>query len=388
MIFRALKKFDYILIITTIIMCLFGLVMVYSASYPLALENYGDERYFFSRQLKSFAIGITLFVVLAFIPHQVYKNLSPLFVVASLMLLVMVLIPSVGVERNYSQRWVRIGSFMFQPSEVVKLGMILYFAAIYAKKQRYITDFRKGVLPPLLILAFVCMLILLQPDLGTATSLLLACGVIIVCSGVRFIHLLFLGGIAVLGVGYFAFSETYRLKRLLSFRNPFADASGDGYQLINSYFAIANGGISGTGIGNSVQKFGYLPEAHTDFIMAVIIEELGLIGLCVVLILYFVIMYRGLRIGLKTEDPFSRLLAIGLTFQMMIQAFFNLGAVSGLLPITGITLPFVSYGGSSLIMLMISMGILVNISTSHTRNSPRSSAKSSRYQIGAVKNSD
>lgn len=171
-----------------------------------------------------------------------------------------------------------------------------------------------------------------------------------------------LGSVAFAGIVYFAFSATYRLNRLLSFRNPFEDALGDGYQLINSYIAIISGGLWGNGIGNSVQKMGYLPEAHTDFIMSIIIEELGAIGFLVVILCYLFIMYRGVRISLKGKDPFLKLLAIGLTFMIMIQVVFNLGAVTGMLPITGITLPFISYGGTSLILMMITMGILVNLS--------------------------
>ena len=173
-----------------------------------------------------------------------------------------------------------------------------------------------------------------------------------------------LAGVAGLSFVYFAFSETYRLKRILSFLDPFQDPQGDGYQLINSYFAIALGGIKGNGLGESVQKLGYLPEAHTDFIMAITIEELGILGLLLILILYFLIMYRGIRISIRLKDTFSKLLAIGLTSHIIIQVFFNLGAVSGLLPITGIPLPFVSYGGSSLILMMISGGMLAQLSAS------------------------
>jgi len=251
---------------------------------------------------------------------------------------------------------------LFQPSEAVKLAMVVYFANVYAKKQNNINNLTNGVLPPLFILGTVFMLILKQPDLGTATSLILACGCILLCSGIRYAHLFALGSVAFAGIVYFALSAPYRFNRLLSFRNPFEDASGNGYQIINSYIAIVSGGLWGNGIGNSVQKMGYLPEAHTDFIMSIIIEELGAIGFLVVILCYLFIMYRGVRISLKGKDPFLKLLAIGLTFMIMIQVVFNLGAVTGMLPITGITLPFISYGGSSLILMMITLGILVNLS--------------------------
>ncbi|MBD8070136.1 putative lipid II flippase FtsW [Bacillus sp. PS06] len=364
MLIRHLKKFDYWLIVTILLLCSFGLLMVYSASYPIGMINYHDPNYFFSRQLKWFGLGLVAFVLAAFFPYHAYGKLSPLFVVISISLLVAVLIPGIGVERNNSQRWIQLGSFMFQPSEAVKLLMIIYFAYIYAKKQNYIEHFTKGVLPPLFILATVFLLILKQPDLGTATSILVTCGVILLCSGVRKIHLILLGSIAISGISYFAFTTPYRMKRLLSFRNSFDDPLGDGYQLVNSYLAIASGGPWGSGLGNSIQKLGYLPEAHTDFIMAIILEELGIVGLLFVIVSYFIIMLRGLHIARNSKDAFPKLLAVGLTFQLMIQVIFNLGAVSGLLPITGITLPFISYGGSSLIIIMISAGILVNVSAS------------------------
>ena len=364
MLFAYLKKYDYVLISAIFLLCFSGLLMVYSASYPLGISQYGDARYFIDRQLKSFFIGLVLFMIAALFPHRLYARLSPIIVMVSIVLLVLVLVPGIGVERNFSQRWIQIGSFMFQPSEAVKLGMIIYFASIYTKKQEYIDHFGKGILPPLLILGFVCLLILKQPDLGTATSVLLTCGMILLCSGARRLHLFMLAGVASLSFVYFAFSETYRLKRILSFLDPFQDPQGDGYQLINSYFAIALGGIKGNGLGESVQKLGYLPEAHTDFIMAITIEELGILGLLLILTLYFLIMYRGIRISIRLKDTFSKLLAIGLTSHIIIQVFFNLGAVSGLLPITGIPLPFVSYGGSSLILMMISGGMLAQLSAS------------------------
>lgn len=362
MFFERLKKADYLLLITILILSLFGLAMVYSASYPVALNQYEDAKYFYTKQLNWLYVGIGLMVVTSIFPYRIYGKLSPVLLLISMVALIAVFIPGVGVERNYSQRWLKAGPLFIQPAEAVKLVMIIYFAYIYAKKQAYINHFWKGVMPPLFILGIVFFLILKQPDLGSATAILLPCGFILLCAGVRVIHLILLGGIATGGIGYLAISAPYRLKRILSFQNPFEDPFGDGYQLINSYEAIASGGIWGRGLGHSVQKLGYLPEAHTDFIIAVIAEELGIIGMLFVILCYLFIMYRGVRIGLKTNQPFAKLLAFGLTFQIMVQAIFNLGAASGLLPITGIPLPFVSYGGSSLLFMFISSGILVNLS--------------------------
>ncbi|MCY8224094.1 putative lipid II flippase FtsW [Bacillus haynesii] len=363
MILSHLKKLDYVLIASVLFLSTFGLLMVYSAGYPLGYMKYHDGSYFFMKQLQWLLIGLTFFSAAVFFPYKAYSKLIRFLVKLSFLMLILVLLPGIGMEKNNSQRWIQLGSLIIQPSEAVKLVMVIYFAYVYAKKQRYIADFGKGVMPPLLILAAVFFLILKQPDLGTAVSILLSCGAVLLCAGLRIRHLLLLGTMAGTGIVYFAMTAQYRLKRLTSFSDPFQNENGDGYQLINSYLAIDSGGLWGNGLGNSVQKLGFLPEAHTDFIMAVITEELGGVGLVMIIGAYLLIMFRGVRIASKIDDPFGKLLAVGLTFQIMIQALFNLGAVFGLLPITGIPLPFVSYGGSSLMFMLTSAGILVNLSS-------------------------
>ncbi|CAI8911048.1 putative lipid II flippase FtsW [Bacillus licheniformis] len=363
MILSHLKKLDYVLIAAVLFLSAFGLLMVYSAGYPLGYMKYHDGSYFFMKQLQWLLIGLAFFSAAAIFPYKAYSKLIRFLVKLSFLMLILVLLPGIGMEKNNSQRWIQFGSLMIQPSEAVKLVMVIYFAYVYAKKQNYIADFGKGVMPPLLILAAVFFLILKQPDLGTAVSILLSCGAVLLCAGLRMRHLLLLGTMAGAGIAYFAITAPYRLKRLTSFSDPFQNENGDGYQLINSYLAIDSGGLWGNGLGNSVQKLGFLPEAHTDFIMAVITEELGGIGLAVIIWAYLLIMFRGVRIAVQIDDPFGKLLAVGLTFQIMIQALFNLGAVFGLLPITGIPLPFVSYGGSSLLFMLTTAGILVNLSS-------------------------
>ncbi|MDW6056436.1 putative lipid II flippase FtsW [Bacillus paralicheniformis] len=363
MILSHLKKLDYVLIASVLFLSSFGLLMVYSAGYPLGYMKYDDGSYFFMKQLQWLLIGLTFFSAAVFFPYKAYSKLIRFLVKLSFLLLILVLLPGIGMEKNNSQRWIQLGSLMIQPSEAVKLVMVIYFAYVYAKKQRYIADFGKGVMPPLIILAAVFFLILKQPDLGTAVSILLSCGAVLLCAGLRIRHLLLLGTMAGAGIAYFAMTASYRLKRLTSFSDPFQNENGDGYQLINSYLAIDSGGVWGNGLGNSVQKLGFLPEAHTDFIMAVISEELGGVGLLMIIGAYLLIMLRGVKIAAQIDDPFGKLLAVGITFQIMIQALFNLGAVFGLLPITGIPLPFVSYGGSSLMFMLTSAGILVNLSS-------------------------
>ncbi|NMA89738.1 MAG: putative lipid II flippase FtsW [Amphibacillus sp.] len=358
---KRLKKFDYGLIAVVLALSVFGTIMIYSSSYTLSTLEYDHGHYFFMRQLVFLVLGLSVFAVMSFISLKTLGKLSPFLIIISIILLFLVLIPGIGVVRNEARRWLAY-PFTFQPSEIVKVFMIIYFAHIYAKKQPYIDQFKKGVLPPLLILAFVFYLILQQPDFGTATHILLICGLIIFFSGVKMRHILLLGSIGLSGLFFIMISQPYRLNRITSFMNTFDDPSGDGYQLINSYISIATSGLSGNGLGNSVQKLGYLPEAHTDFIMAVIVEELGLIAVIFVIGSYLFILYRGIRIAKEVDSLYLRLLALGVTFQIIIQAVFNLGAVSGVLPITGVPLPFISYGGTSLVFTLLSAGILVNIS--------------------------
>ncbi|WP_411266070.1 putative lipid II flippase FtsW [Bacillus sp. LLTC93] len=375
LIISHLKKIDHILTGTIVCLSLFGLLMVYSASYPLGEMKYEQGHYFLIKQWKWLFIGLIFFFVAALFPYQAYRKWIRWLVMLSFLLLILVLLPGIGAVKNNSQRWIHIGSFMIQPSEAVKLVMVIYFAYVYAKKQAYITSFKKGVLPPLVLLGLAFLLILKQPDLGTAVSILLSCGIILLCAGLKTRHLILLGSTAASGITFFAVTAPYRLKRLTSFRDPFQYEDGDGYQLIHSYLAIDSGGLTGNGLGGSIQKLGFLPEAHTDFIMAVISEELGLLGISFVIGAYLLIMYRAVRIVRALQDPFGKLLTIGLTFQIMIQAVFNLGAVFGLLPITGIPLPFISYGGSSLVFMMISAGILVHLSSYVKRNQYQFHAK-------------
>lgn len=364
MILQRIKNLDYPLLAAVLLLAAFGLMMIYSSSNTLAYLYYGAPNHFFIKQMQWLALGTFILIIAIFIPYRIYMKWSPLFVLASITLLVLVLLPGLGVERNNSQRWIQLGPFLFQPSEFIKLFMLIYFASFYSGKQSVINQFKRGVLPPLLILGVVFLLIMQQPDLGSAALILFACGIIVLCSGVKLRHIAALGSIGVLGVGYFAFSSPYRMERLTSFVNPFNDPDGDGYQLINGYIAIGTGGLSGNGLGGSVQKLGFLPEAHTDFIMAVTLEELGMIGVLVVFGAYVFIMFRGIAIAKAAGSLFAKFLAIGITFQLMIQVVFNLGAVSGLLPITGIPLPLISYGGSSVLVTMVSLGILLQISTS------------------------
>ncbi|WP_078379203.1 putative lipid II flippase FtsW [Sutcliffiella halmapala] len=356
------KKLDWVLITAIVLLCIYGLVMIYSAGMLLGIDEYGDSAYFFKRQLTWIYLGIPIFIAAIITPYKLYDKLTPLMVGGIIFLLFLVMIPFIGEVVNGSRRWIKLGGFLFQPSEIAKLVMIIYFARVYARKQPYINQFVKGVLPPLGVLAFIFFLIMMQPDLGTATSILVACGAILICSGAKFKHILLLGSAAAIIVGTLATTASYRLERITSFIDPFADAQDTGFQLVNSFIAIGDAGLLGRGLGQGIHKLGYLPEAQTDFILAVISEELGILGVLFLFLLYSIVLIRGVQIGVAIKEPFGKLLAFGITFQICSQVFFNAGAVSGVLPITGITLPFISYGGSSLLITIFATGILVHLS--------------------------
>jgi len=358
---EKLKGYDYTLIITPILLAGFGIVMVYSASMVVAeIEGLGSTFYLF-KQLQWFIFAFFCFIFSCIFPYKYYQNLTKMIIFISIVMLFIVLF--LGDTVNQATRSVQILGVNIQPSEFVKLALIIYLASVYSKKQMYIGNFFQGVFPPLLLTFGMITLIVMQPDIGTAMIIILIVSTIIISSGIRFKHILLLltfSATIILLMVPSMITET-RIARFTGAYQPFLNPDTDGYHLIQSYLAIGGGGLAGEGLGQSIQKLGYLWGAHTDFIMAIIAEELGLIGVIIVIGLFSVITLRGLYIAKKCTDTFGSLLAIGISSMVGIQAIINLGAISGILPITGVTLPFISYGGSSLLVLMISMGILNNI---------------------------
>ncbi|WP_042356378.1 FtsW/RodA/SpoVE family cell cycle protein [Bacillus rubiinfantis] len=368
---KILKSYDYSLIIAIFLLCAFGLVMIYSSSMAWAVERYQVNSDFFYQKQKIWLLGfIVIFLLTAIIPYKIMKFTNVLVIIVLISILALLGLFVFGDIAGGAQSWYKIGGFKVQPSEFVKLGVIVYLSAVYAKKQDYINQFNKGVLPPLVYLFIVCFLIILQPDYGTASIIALIAGTIILCSGMNFkniARLLIMALIVILPLAFVLKDHIFSEKRASRFAvldNPFAEeyVQGAGFHLANSYIAIGSGGINGLGLGKSIQKLGYLPESHTDFIMAVIAEELGIWGVGFVVLLLSYIVLRGIYIGLACKDPFGSLLAIGISSMIGVQAFINLAGVSGLIPLTGVTLPFISYGGSSLLMLAAASGILVNVS--------------------------
>jgi len=358
---QKLKNYDFTLIITPILLSAFGILMIYSASMVTAVVEGLESTHYLMRQSIWFIIGISGFIVCSIFPYKYYQKLMKFIILAIIILLIAVLL--FGSTANNAKSWFQIGPVGMQPAEFAKLGIIMYLASVYSKKQAYINQFNKGVLPPLVLTGIILGLIVLQPDIGTASIIFLIASTVIFSSGIRLKHLSILIGIglalALLAIPYMVTDE--RLSRFTGAYQPFETPDSDGYQLIQSYLAIGVGGLTGEGLGQSVQKLGYLMEAHTDFIMAIIAEELGFIGVLIVLGMLAIIVLRGIFIARRSNDSFGALLAIGISSMVAIQAFVNLGAISGLLPITGVPLPFVSYGGSSLLIMLISMGILNNI---------------------------
>ncbi|WP_349410368.1 putative lipid II flippase FtsW [Pseudalkalibacillus sp. SCS-8] len=359
---KMFKNYDYAMIAIVLILCGIGLVMVYSASMIVAVMEYEfSSDHFFKRHLLWVIMGIVVFFVFMMLPYKMYQKLIIPITLGMLCSLVLVLF---GEETNGAKSWFEIGGFKIQPAEYAKIGIIMYLASVFSKKQSYISDFKKGVIPPLTVLVLVCGLVFIQPDLGSMAIIGLSASVIIFCSGMKWKHLFmmigFIGSVGFIAFKFFLSAE--QLSRFTGAYRPFEDPLGDGMQLINGYLAVGTGGLFGKGLGQSIQKYGFLSHPHTDFIIAIVAEELGFIGVFVILLLLMYIVFKGLYTGLHCKDAFGSLLAIGISGMIGIQTIVNLGAASGILPITGVTLPFISYGGSSLILLMMSMGILVNIS--------------------------
>ena len=296
------------------------------------------------------------------IPYPKYLTKSNLIFISCIILLILVLIPGIGTIRNGSRSWFGIGGFGIQPSEFTKLGIIIFTSKYLSFNEKLIKDIKKGLLPILTTLLLVFGLIMLQPDFGTGVIIVISIIGLLFISGVPMNFFIKLGFLGLLGIITLIIIAPYRMKRIVSFLNPWSDPLGSGFQIIQSLYAIGPGGLLGLGLGNSIQKHFYLPEPQTDFIFAIISEEFGFMGILIVSLLFIIIIYRGFRISINCENKFGKYLSFGITFQLAFQCLLNLMVVVGLIPVTGVTLPFLSYGGSSLLITMLSMSILLNIS--------------------------
>lgn len=353
---------DLILIIVTLTLLAVGLTMVYSASAIWAEYKFDDSFFFAKRQMLFAAVGIVAMFFIMNVDYWTWRTWAKVIVIICFVLLILVLIPGIGNVRNGSRSWIGVGAFSIQPSEFMKLAMIAFLAKYLSENQKLITSFTKGLIPSLGIVFLAFGLIMLQPDLGTGTVMVGTCIVMIFIAGGRISHFV---GLGLLGLGGFValiLSAPYRIKRITSFLDPWEDPLGSGFQIIQSLYAIGPGGLFGLGLGQSRQKFFYLPEPQTDFIFAILSEELGFIGGSFVILLFALLLWRGIRIALGAPDLFGSFLAVGIIAMIAIQVMINIGVVIGLMPVTGITLPFLSYGGSSLTLMLLAVGVLLNIS--------------------------
>ena len=349
-----------LLLTATLCLLAAGAVMVYSASSARdLLSDRGDGTSFLVRYLLFGAIGFAVMQVLARRGLESVRRATPVLLVVSLVLLVAVLVPGLSEPINGARRWIGHGPVSFQPSEIAKLALILYAAELLSSRRRITT--LRSVSPVVVVAAVMALLVAVEPDLGTALVIGGTTAAILVAAGMPLRHLALLTGAALLLVALFAMLEPYRRARLTAFLDPWADAGGTGFQIVQGEIALGSGGLLGTGLGQSVQKVFYLPEAHTDFILAVIGEEFGVAGILIILTLYGMIAYAGLRTARAAKGAYAKLLASGLTSLILCQAALNVFAVLGLAPLTGVPLPFVSYGPSNLIVLLAAVGLILNI---------------------------
>lgn len=358
------REFDFWIFITILLLLALGVSMVYSASSYFASREYGNKEYFVIRQLIWATVGIIAMLIVSRLDYRRLAQFSPILLLISVVLLVLVRIPGIGSLINGSYRWFNFGFASFQPSELAKLAIILFFAFALSKKPDSLQKFFKGLLPFLLIIGVVDALLILEPHYS-GTILVTAVAVIILfCAGAKIWHFLLLAIPAIPAAVYLVITEEYRLERILTFLDPFSDPTDAGYQIVNSLYAIGSGGLFGKGIGQSVQKNLYIPEPHTDFIFSILAEELGFVGAVTVLLLFLVLIWRGIRIAMHAPDNLGSLLAVGITSLIAVQVIINIAVVTSSLPVTGMPLPFFTHGGSSLAFLLVSIGILLNISRS------------------------
>jgi cell division protein FtsW len=353
---------DYMLFITTLVLVIAGTVMIYSSSSIMAIARFKDDLYFVKRQLLYLILGLIIMWFLARFPYWRLRKLAYPAIVLTGMLLALVLVPHIGVRVGGATRWLRFGMLSFQVTELAKVTVVLFLAHFLTRKASALKTFSRGVLVPLMVVLFLVGLIYLEPDFGSCVILMFILMMMLYLSGSRFRYLLALVASCLPVGAWLILHEPYRLRRLLVFLNPWNDPQRSGYHIIQSLLSFGSGGIVGVGVGNGMQKLFYLPEPHTDFILSVIAEEIGFIGVLAVICLIGLIVFRGFIIAFKAPDLFSTLLAAGLTMVIALEAFINIAGVMGLIPLKGLALPFVSYGGTALVMNLTAVGILLNIS--------------------------
>jgi cell division protein FtsW len=354
---------DIILLIVTLILVTFGTVMIYSSSSVIAAARFGDGYFFIKKQIMFVVLGLGVMIILSRIPYYYLRKVAYFSILFSVALLSLLLIRGLGTRAGGATRWLDLGVFSFQVTELVKISFVLFLAHFLTKKEEHIKEFNRGFLPPLVITTIIILLILMQPDFGTAMIMAMILIFVLYLAGSRILHLAGLAALLIPAGFMLVIYKGYRLDRFLSFLDPWKDPTNSGFQIIQSFLSFGSGGVIGVGLGNSMQKLFYLPEPHTDFILSVIGEESGFIGITIIILLFVIFVLRGFMISYRTPDLFGTLLASGLTIIIALGAFINMAAVMGLIPTKGLVLPFLSYGGTSLIMTLATVGVLLNISS-------------------------
>jgi len=355
-----LKK-SLLIFFATITLGAIGLLMVYSSSSIWSQYKFNDSFYYVKHQGIFFLAGIVGILVMRKFDYKIYEKHANLILFICLVLLVLVLIPGIGQVRNGSRSWFGIGSFGMQPSELSKIALIIFTAKYLANNEKEVRSFKKGILPILLVIGLFFGLIMLEPDFGTGMVIVMTLVSMLFVSNIKLSFFGYTGLLGLLGIIVLIIIAPYRMSRIVSFINPWSDPLGSGFQIIQSLYAIGPGGLFGLGFGNSIQKHFYLPEPQTDFIFAIISEEFGIMGIIILTLLFITLFINCLKISLNTDDIFAKYLSFGLIMGIIIQTALNICVVIGLVPVTGVTLPFISYGGSSLLVSMTSMGIILNI---------------------------
>lgn len=359
---RNVQRPDLLLFCLVIILLIIGLLMVYSSSHVWAAYKYDDPFFFVKRQLLFASVGVFFMLIIMFIPYFHWKKHVNIILLICFICLLIVLIPHIGIVRGGARSWIGVGAFSIQPSEFMKLGLIMFLAHYLQRNIAYIKTFKIGFLFPITLIFVAFGLIMLQPDLGTGVVLVMTTVLMVFIAGARIKNFVTLGIIGFIGFVLLILSAPYRISRITSFLNPWEDPRGDGFQIIQSLFAIGPGKLLGVGFGNSLQKHFYLPEPQTDFIFSIIGEEFGFIGATCVILLFGLLCWRGILVAIQAVDSFGMYIAFGIVMMITIQVMINISVVIGLIPVTGITLPLLSYGGSSLTLTLCAIGILLNIS--------------------------
>lgn len=356
------KHIDVSLVVAVLLLSIFGVIMIYSASYVWSTYKYEDAFHYVKHQALFLVLGVVIMYFVSKFNYRNYYVLANKLLVFAISLLVLVIIPGIGTIRNGSRSWFGIGSFGLQPSEFAKLAIIIFTAKYLTNQEKELKNIKKGVLPIFFVTLLIFGLILLQPDFGTGVILVMSVIGVLFVGGVNFNFFFKLAGIGLVGIIGLIAIAPYRLARILSFLNPWSDPLGSGFQIIQSLYAIGPGGLFGFGFLNSRQKHFYLPEPQTDFIFSIISEEFGFMGILIIASLFITVIIRGFKISRNCQDKFGKYLAFGLIFQIAFQSVLNLMVVVGLIPVTGVTLPFLSYGGSSLLITLVEIGVVLNIS--------------------------